>query len=127
MNVVLLAFKDDIRLCIVRALYVYLCRSEYLRNRLQLSVSTMWRHKAVTKDTIDRWIKVTLRLAGTGVDMFKPHSTQAAATSAAHRKRVQVADSLKVAEWSNEKTFARFYNKPMESSVDATFSGAMLG
>ena len=127
MTVVLPAFKDDIRLCIVHTLSVYLSRSEHLRNSSQLFVSTVRPHKAVTKDTIARWIKVTLRLAGIDVDIFKPHSTRAAATSAAQRKGVQIADILKVAGWSNEKTFATFYNKPLESRVDATFSGAVLG
>ena len=67
---------------------------------------------------------MTLRLAGTGVDMSKPHNTRAAVTSVAHRKGVQVEHILKMAEWSNEKTFARFYNKPLESSVGlARFDG----
>ena len=83
MNVVLPAFIDDIRLCVVHTLSIYLSRSEHLRNSSQLSISTVRLHKAVTKDTIARWIKVTLRLAGTDVDMFKPHSTKAATTSAA--------------------------------------------
>ena len=126
MNVVLPACNDDIRLCIVHTLSVYLSRSEPLRNSSQLFVSTVRPHKAVTKDTIARWIKVTLRLAGIDVARFKPHSTRAAATSAAHCKGVKVADILKVAGWSNEKTFARFYNKPLHASVGSTFSGAVL-
>jgi len=76
MNVVLPAYNDDIRLCIVHTLSVYLSRSEPLRNSSQLFVSTVRPHKAVTKDTIARWLKVTLRLAGIDVARFKPRIVQ---------------------------------------------------
>ena len=82
-------------------------------------------HNAVSKDTIARWIKVTLGLAGIDGNVFKPHSTRAAATSAAKRKGVIVSDILNVAGWSNEKTFARFYNKPLHSNADV-FSHAII-
>lgn len=125
LNIILPAFKDDIRICIVNTLSVYLRRTESLRSGSQLFVSTVKPHNAVSKDTIARWIKVTLRLAGIDVGIFKPHSTRAAATSAAHRQGAKIADILKVAGWSSEKTFAKFYDKPLEN-VDVTFSGAVL-
>ena len=57
---------------------------------------------------------------------FKPHSTRAAATSAAMRKGVPVSDILKVAEWSKETTFARFYNTPIGVTKDTDFAEAVL-
>ena len=125
LTITLPAYKDDIRLCIVNTLSVYLQRTEQLRKSLKLFISTVKPHKAVSKDTISRWIKVTLGLAGIDGNVFKPHSTRAAATSAAKRKGVIVADILNVAGWSNEKTFARFYNKPLNSNADV-FSHAIL-
>ena len=92
-----------------------------MRNSSQIFTSTVRLHKSTTRRS-----KVTLRLASIDVATFKPHHTRAAATSAVHRKGVKVADILKVAGWSNEKTFVWFYNKPLEFSVDATFSGAVL-
>ena len=50
MNVVLPTFIDDIRLCIVHTLSVYLSRSEHLRNRLQLSV----KHSATAQGSHQR-------------------------------------------------------------------------
>ena len=78
-------------------------------------------HKAVSKDTTSRWIKVTLGLAGIGGNVFKPHSTRAAVTSAAAKHK----DILNVAGWSNEKTFAQFYNTPLNSNADV-FSHAII-
>ena len=125
LTITLPAYKDDIRLCIVNTLSVYLQRTEQLRNSSKLFISTVKPHKAVSKDTISRWIKVTLGLAGIDGNVFKPHSTRAAATSAAKRKGVIVSDILNVAGWSNEKTFARFYNKPLSSNADV-FSHAII-
>ena len=59
MNVVLPAFRDDIRLCAIHTLYVYFSRSEHLRNSSQLFIRTVRLHKAVIKDTTARLIKVT--------------------------------------------------------------------
>ena len=94
LTITLPAYKDDIRLCIVNTLSVYLRRTEQLRNSSKLFISTVKQHNAVSKDTNSRWIKVTLGLAGIDGNVFKPHSTRAAATSAAKRKGVIVSDSL---------------------------------
>ena len=63
LTITLHAYKDDIRLCIVNTLSVYLRRTEQLRNSSKLFISTVKPHNAVSKDTISRWIKVTLGLA----------------------------------------------------------------
>ena len=54
-------------------------------------------------------LKAAVKMAGVDVEVFKPHSTRAAATSAALRKGVPLIDILKVAGWSKETTFARFF------------------
>ena len=51
-----------------------------MRNSSQLFISTVRLHKAVSKDTTARLIKVTLYLASIDVAMFKPHCTWAAVT-----------------------------------------------
>ena len=125
--IVLPAYKADIRICIVNTLSAYLERTASLRHSTQLFISTVRPYKAVSKDTISRWIKVTLDLAGIDVRIFKPHGTRAAATSAAQRKGVKLMDILNVAGWTNETTFARFYNKPLQSLSETTFPEAVLG
>ena len=51
--------------------------------------------------------------AGIDMNVFKPHSTRAAATSMALQSCVPIQDILKQAGWSNQRTFDRFYNKPV--------------
>ena len=109
LDIVLAAYVHDIRICIVHTLSLYLERTRSLRTTSTLFISTVKPHGSVSKDTIARWIKATLKMAGVDVEVFKPHSTRAAATSAAVRKGVLVSDNLKVAGWSKETTFARFY------------------
>ena len=126
LHIVLPSFPDDIRICIVQTLAIYLDRTRSLRNSSRLFISTVQPHGAVSKDTLARWIKTALCLAGIDVTMFKPHSTRAAATSAAQRKGVTLADILNVAGWSNETTFAKFYNKPLRADVSSKFAESIL-
>ena len=44
----------------------------------KLFISFHKRHKAVSKDTISRWLKCVLEEAGIDMSIFKPHSTRAA-------------------------------------------------
>ena len=71
-------------------------------------------HERVTVQTIGRWIRYTLQEAGVDTSIYKAHSTRAAATSAANRKGVPITQILSAAGWANERTFRRFYNKPLE-------------
>ncbi len=66
---------------------VYIERAKPLRSSSKLFVSTVKPHGPVSKDTISRWVKASLRIAGIDTSVFKPHSTKAAATSAAQRRR----------------------------------------
>ena len=62
--------------------------------------------------------------AGIDTAKYKAHSTRAASTSAAKDSDLIVAAILNQAVWSNEKTFSKFYNKPMDGG--RTFSQAVL-
>ena len=48
------------------------------------------------------------------MNMFSPHSTRSASTSAAHCSNVPLKTILSTAGWSNAKTFATYYNKPIK-------------
>ena len=71
-------------------------------------------YKAITKDTIARWVKNGMEAAGIDTNRFKPHSIRAASTSAAVKAKVPLQTILNTAGWSSCKTFAKFYNKPVE-------------
>ena len=53
--------------------------------------------------------------AGVDVNTFKPHSTRAAAASKAKNASVPIQEILATAGWSSERTFDRFYNKPLQT------------
>ena len=111
--ITLSAFSDS-RLCVVSTLREYITRTEPLRgSELQLLVSYTKPHKAVSRDTIGRWVKTVLSSAGIDTKKFKPHSTRAAAVSAASNASVSLDEILRTAGWSSESTFAKFYNKPI--------------
>ena len=105
---------------------LYLNRTKSLRNGSKLFISVVKPHTAVSKDTIARWIKALLKIAGVDVNVFSAHSTRAAATSTAHRKGATIASILQVAGWSNVQTFAKFYNKPLVLQHDISFTDAVL-
>ena len=66
-------------ICVVDTLKEYLKRTKILRgNQDQLLISFIKPHKAVSRDTISRWLKLVLEQAGIDVDVFKGHSTRAA-------------------------------------------------
>ena len=108
-------------MCPVSTLRVYLTRTASLRqgggNRPNpLFISFRKPHSPVSAGTIARWIKSLLQDSGIDTDSFSAHSTRAAATSAAKRKGLAMADILKMAGWSRVSTFERFYFKPTPSN-----------
>ena len=126
LEIILPAYQSDLRLCIVRTLGIYLHRTAPLRKSSKLFISTIRPFYPVSKDTISRWIRMTLQMAGIDVGVYKAHSTRAAATSAAQCKGVNVKDTLKVAGWAREATFARFYSKPLIQDCESNFANAVL-
>lgn len=109
------SFKSDKRLCIVSVISEYLQRTKDLRNTNKLLISTVKPHGAVSKQTICRWIKLIMHRAGVHKS-FKPHSTRAAASSIAHMRGVPLQTIIESAGWSNAKTFAKYYDKPVSNT-----------
>ena len=55
--------------------------------------------------------------AGIDTGVYKARSTRTAATSAAKGKQVPIDTMLSTVGWSNEGTFARFYDKPVQDTA----------
>ena len=64
-------------------------------------------HKEITTATLARWIKEALKLSGIDVTLFKAHSVKS------------LSEILQMANWSNERTFNRFYNRSNNRSIVA--------
>ncbi|CAH3183232.1 unnamed protein product [Porites lobata] len=89
---VLKAYTHDESLCVFSTLKEYLQRTETLRvTGSPLLISFQKPHKAVSRDTISRWIRTVMQLSGINLDVYKAHSTRAASVSAAHRAQVPVS------------------------------------
>ncbi len=107
------AYPCDRRLDVVHYAKVYLERT----------LDTRWTVKqfflcygkfgcAASRDTIRRWLKEMLDAAGIDMDIFRPHSTRSASTSAASTC-VSMETILRTAGWTNPSTFQRYYKKPI--------------
>ena len=110
-ELVIPGYAPDRRLCILKVLKEYMKRTGKLRKTAtRLFITTIRPHKSVSRDTIARWMKTTMKNAGIDTSIFKPHSTRAASTSGA---RVPLATILKTAGWSTSCTFRKYYKKPV--------------
>ena len=118
------AHPPDRRLCIYVVVKEYLSRTNSIRNgENALLISYVKPHKAVSRDTVSRWIKDVLKLSGINTEQYGSHSVRSAATSKAKLCSVPIEDIMQKAGWSNGGTFAKFYerdiNEPSEKFASA--------
>ena len=133
LNILLISFKaypPDRRLCVYSVLEEYLLRIEDLRINLKIEennllLSFIKPYKRVSRDTIARWLKTVMSKAGIDINQFGAYSVRAASVSKAKEKGVPVGDILMKAGWSNETTFARFYQKPVLDTTDSFQLGVL--
>ena len=101
-------------LCVVELISNYIrLTSEIRGGEDQLLLSFQKPHKAISVDTVRRYLLTVLDLAGIDTNIYKPHSTRAAATSKAKSKNVPIDLILQAGMWTNETTFSKFYDKPI--------------
>ena len=67
--------------------------------------------EAVKICTIARWLKEVLR--GMSLSNFNAHSTRGASVSAAFDKGLSISDIIRVADWSSDSMFKKYYYKPI--------------
>ena len=109
------SFSEEV-LCPVACLDVYLKRTEPFRDssRSRLFLTHIGKHEPVSKDTIRRWLKDLLGLAGINTTLYKGHSVRAASSSNDHRKGAMIKEILRKGGWSRESTWQNFYRKDIE-------------
>lgn len=110
-SIKLLKYPSNPHQCIVTVLKEYLASTKHLRGTEQkLLIGSQKPHKAVSKQTVSRWVKHILIKAGVGQG-YGTHSTRAASVSAAKFGGIPLGTIIKTAGWKNVQTFAKFYNK----------------
>ena len=115
-------------MCIDAHLRHYLLITEKLRHCDQLLISYTNPHKPISRDTLSRWIKSVLKLSGIDTSIFTAHSVRSANTSAALSRDVPIDEIIKLAGWTGEKTFTKFYCRVATRDVAETgnFANALL-
>ena len=105
------AYAPNRKLCIYTYIKEYLNRTKMLRKTNKFFISYQKPYKAISKETLARWIKTSLHKAGIDKN-FTAHSTRSAATSAA-AETLPIDTILKAADWATDKVFAKYYHKPV--------------
>lgn len=115
-NLVLPYLRDRPKICVASLLREYEKRTSNIRDNKDKLLIT---HKAATAQSITRWIKHMLKSSGIDTDIFSPHNTRHAATSAAQQKGLSIEATHKAAGWSDKsRVFAQFYNRTLPEEAN---------
>ena len=123
------AYPPEKRLCIYKYLTEYLKRTKELRGKeKQLLISFRKPYTPVTTDTIARWLRTVMLNSGLDITEYKAHSVRTAAVSNAFAANIPVEDIISQAGWVNEKTFQKWYQKPIHQMPQTVnrFASALL-
>ena len=106
-------------LCVCHYLSQYRRRTKHLRGKERgggtgFFITCIPPHTPIKRGTLTSWAKTGLTLSGVDMGKFTPHSMRAASTSKA-KSSVAISTIMKTAGWRNASTFARFYDKKIES------------
>lgn len=113
-RLVLKAFPKDERICVYKSLRTYLKRTLNRRGKVKSMFLTLNKpYKEASRDTLSRWSKETLSLAGVDTNKFKAGSTRAASVSQASKAGGTLGEILNAGGWSQETTFTRWYKRPI--------------
>lgn len=112
-------FNENFKLCVSSCLRSYILRTSCLRDTDSLFISFVKPHKAVTSQTLSRWLVNTLKLSGIDTVVFKGHSFRHSSTSKAFSCGVKIDSIFQSAGWSSgSSTFAKWYKRPVNNQFE---------
>ena len=111
---------EDKEMCPVLTLREYLKRTSKDRKENKLFLSYIRPYNPVKPCSLARWLREIL--VEVGYQDFKAHSTRGAAVSAAYSHGMSVADIIKVADWTSDNMFKRYYCKPIIGTQNDSFT-----
>lgn len=120
-------FVDVPEICVFTLIVFFLNYTRELRNVNcdAFFISTRPPYRAVSSQSLGRWVKTILNEAGIDTSIFSSHSTRHASTSLAASRGVSVDEIRRTAGWSkSSNVFARFYNRPLVD--DSSFCSTIL-
>jgi len=119
-------FYSEKKICVAQTLTDYMAATKNLRETDKLFISFRRPHKAVTAQTLSKWIKNILKDSGVDTSVFSAYSVRHASNSAAKRSGVDIDTIRSTAGWTKEsETFARFYDLRVREDQNS-FARAIL-
>ena len=112
------SFKEDPRVCVIKALKEYIFRTEDLRKsedttQDSLFITTTPPFRGASKASIARWTREVLTASGIETKLFKAHSVRGASTSKLADLHVSIQEIMSKAAWKSESTFQKYYHKTL--------------
>ncbi len=104
------------------------CGKDATFNKEQLSTTSELPEatQPVSSETISKWIKKTLSSASIDIGVFGAHTTRSASTSVGKVGNVPISIIMDAADWSNTKTFSKFYDKSIGNDQKENFGHSLL-
>ncbi|VDI77544.1 Hypothetical predicted protein, partial [Mytilus galloprovincialis] len=88
-----------------------------LNKTLKLAGSTKKPFKGLSSQTVGNWIKWVMKEeAGIDISLFQAHSCRMVSTSKAAMSGISMDDIMSMADWSNTRTFNKFYFRTNEKA-----------
>ena len=105
--------SEDPEVCPATTLRIYLTktsdRAAIVNSPKPVFLTSRKPFRRARPGTLGHWIKDCLGKAGVDTERFTAHSTRSASSSQARARGVPIAEILKVANWTSDSTFERFY------------------
>ena len=117
---------DDLLLCLVRALRLYLPRARSLspgRHRLFVSPRRPTRH--LSKNALSFFLREVISAAGATrpqVGSLRAHEVRSVSTSVAFHRNWSVSSVLESATWASSSVFSSFYLRDIQHEYDGLLS-----
>ena len=117
---------DDLLLCPVRALRIYLDRTRSLSPlRHRLFVSSHRPSRAMSKHAVSFFLREVIHAAGASrpeVGSVRAHEVRSVSTSVAFHRNWSVSSVLEPATWNSSLVFSSFYLRDMQHEFDGMLS-----
>ena len=125
------SLPTNLSLCPKQRLLHYIHCTQDLRKsgeqtESQLFISHVKPHKPVSSSTLGRWIKTAMTDSGIDTSIFKPHRVRGACTSALYQRDASLAEIMKMADWSSERTFNRLYKRNVNKTNPSLIAGRLV-
>ena len=105
--------SEDPEVCPATTLRIYLTKTSdrvaIVNSPKPVFLTSRKPFRRARPETLGHWIKDCLGKAGVDTERFTAHSTRSASSSQARARGVPIAEILKVANWTSDSTFERFY------------------